>query len=65
MIKIILIELLLLVSSVLVFRSLWTWLDKIQWLHSDWGLSLSLLVGLIGTVIAIRFLNKCAGMKNH
>ncbi|RJQ21148.1 hypothetical protein C4580_02795 [Candidatus Woesearchaeota archaeon] len=49
-------ELLLILSSVLIFRSTWLFLDK--FLSSDAGLALSLLAGLALAALAIYQLYK-------
>jgi hypothetical protein len=58
--KIVVWEILLLLASVLVFRSVWTLLDRIPALTSDFGLWASLILGAIVTFMAIFMINKCA-----
>jgi len=58
--KVVVWEFLLLLASVLVFRSIWTLLDRIPAMTSDFGLWASLIVGTIVTFIAIFMINKCA-----
>jgi len=58
-IKIVVWEFLLLLASILVFRSVWTLLDRIPAMTSDFGLWASLILGAIVTFIAIFMINKC------
>jgi len=59
MIKITLLELMLIIGSVFIYRSLWIWLDRCPWLHTDLGLIISLLFGIALVVYALIRLNKC------
>lgn len=58
--KIVVWEFLLLLASILVFRSIWTLLDRVSALTSDFGLWASLILGAIVTFVAIFMINKCA-----
>jgi len=53
-------EFLLLLASVLVFRSVWTLLDRISVMTNHFGLWASLILGTIVTFMAIFMINKCA-----
>lgn len=57
--KVIMFEIILMLSSVFVFRSFWTWLDHCPWLHTQVGLWTSLLVGFLGTVWSLKYIHKC------
>ena len=52
-------EFLLLLASVLVFRGVWTLLDGVSAMASDFALWASLIVGAIVTFMAIFMINKC------
>ncbi len=58
--KIVIWEFLLLLASILVFRSVWTLLDRIPVLSSDFGLWASLILGAIVAFAAIFMINRCA-----
>jgi len=49
----------LIIGSVFIYRSLWIWLDRCPWLHTDLGLIISLLFGIALVVYALIRLNKC------
>ena len=52
-------EVMLVLFSVFIFRSFWVWLDRCPWLDTDAGLGVSLVIGMIGSVWALKNLNKC------
>ena len=52
--KIIWLEMVLIGSSILIFRSVWTFLDSIPWATSRNGLTLLLAVGIGATLVALR-----------
>ncbi len=52
--KIIWLEMVLIGSSILIFRSVWTFLDSIPWATSRSGLTLLLVVGIVATLVALR-----------
>ncbi|MBN2150956.1 MAG: hypothetical protein JW839_05910 [Candidatus Lokiarchaeota archaeon] len=56
--KTILEEVILLFSSILVFRSGWTLLDRVPWLHEDVALWIMLVAGSAVTIVALYLLNK-------
>ena len=60
MLKIVVWEFLLLLASILVFRGVWTLLDRIPALTIDFGLWVSLILGAIVAFVAIFMINKCA-----
>ncbi len=45
---------LLIGASVLIFRSLWAFLDSIPWASGTTGLAVLLVVGLVAAVVALR-----------
>lgn len=45
---------LLLGASVLIFRSLWAFLDTLAWASGTVGLAVLLVVGLVAAVVALR-----------
>ncbi len=47
-------EMLLLGASVLIFRSLWAFLDTLAWASGTVGLAVLLVVGLVAAVVALR-----------
>ena len=51
-------ELLLLFSSILVFRSTWTLLDQMAWASSRAGLLILLAIGFVLTLLARKAINK-------
>jgi hypothetical protein len=52
--KIIWLEMVLIGSSILIFRSVWTFLDSIPWATSRNGLTWLLVVGIVATLAALR-----------
>ncbi len=51
--KIIWMEVLLLGSSILIFRSVWAFLDKLTWARESAGLGLLLVVGAVIAIFAL------------
>ena len=51
-------ELLLLFSSILVFRSTWTLLDQMAWASARTGLLILLGIGFVLTLLALKAINK-------
>ena len=45
---------LLIGASILVFRSVWTFLDSIAWASGRVGLAVLLFVGIVAAVVALR-----------
>lgn len=56
--KLILCELLLLFSSILVFRSVWILLDQMAWASEKTGLLTLLGIGFVLTVLALKAIHK-------
>ena len=51
-------KLLLLFSSILVFRSTWTLLDQMAWASARTGLLILLGIGFVLTLLALKAINK-------
>ena len=56
--KIIGMEILLLGSSILIFRSVWAYLDSLSWARENGGLGLLLAVGIAIAVFALINIHK-------
>ncbi|MCG3175863.1 MAG: hypothetical protein MOGMAGMI_00800 [Candidatus Omnitrophica bacterium] len=56
--KIVWVELILLFASILIFRSVWIFLDTFAWASSGVGLAILLMVGLVASVCALREINR-------
>ena len=52
--QIIWMEMVLIGASILIFRSVWTFLDSIAWASGRVGLAVLLVVGIVATVVALR-----------
>ena len=63
--KIIWMELLLIGASILIFRSVWTFLDSIAWASSGVGLAVLLVVGIVAAVLALRSIEALSGKKGE
>ena len=61
--KIIWMELLLLGASILIFRSVWSFLDRMPWASSTPGLTVLLFAGVVATVFALRNIEALSGKK--
>lgn len=57
MIKIILLEILLIVGSVFIYRSLWLWLDQCPWLSTCEGSVAGLVFGVVIVIFGLSQLN--------
>lgn len=49
-------ELVLVIAGVFVFRSMWTLLDSFEFMNDPVALWLSLVLGTVATIWALRFL---------
>ena len=56
-------EMLLIGASILIFRSVWTFLDSIAWASGGVGLTVLLIVGVVAAVVALRSIEALAGKK--
>ena len=63
--KIIWMEMLLLGASILIFRSVWTFLDSIAWASGGVGLAVLLFVGMVAAVVALRSIEALSGKKGE
>ena len=52
--RIIWMEMVLMGASILVFRSVWTFLDSMSWASGRVGLAVLLIVGVVATCVALR-----------
>jgi hypothetical protein len=52
--KIIWMEMLLIGASILIFRSVWTFLDSVAWASGEVGLAVLLIAGVVAAVVALR-----------
>ena len=59
--KIIWMELVLMGASILVFRSVWTFLDSIPWASGRVGLAVLLIAGVAATCVALRSIEALSG----
>ena len=62
--KIIWMELLLLGASILIFRSVWSFLDRMPWASGKVGLAVLLAAGVVATVFALRHIEALSGKKD-
>jgi len=61
--QIIWMELLLIGASILIFRSVWTFLDSIAWASGGVGLAVLLVVGVVAAVLALRSIEALSGKR--
>ena len=61
--KIIWMEMLLIGASILIFRSVWTFLDSIAWASGKVGLTVLLVAGVVAAVFALRNIEALSGKK--
>jgi hypothetical protein len=52
--RIICLELILIAASVFIFRSIWTFLDKLPWASTNGGHAALLVIGVVLSVFALR-----------
>lgn len=52
--KIIWMEMVLIGASILIFRSVWIFLDSIAWASGGVGLAVLLIVGIVAALLALR-----------
>ena len=58
-------EMLLIGASILIFRSVWTFLDSIAWASGRVGLAVLLLVGILAAVLALRRIEAISARKGE
>jgi hypothetical protein len=58
-------EMLLIGASILIFRSVWTFLDSIPWASGGVGLAVLLVVGMVAAVVALRSIEALSGKKGE
>ena len=63
--KVIWMEILLIGASILIFRSVWTFLDSIAWASGGVGLAVLLIVGMVAAVVALRSIEALSGEKGE
>ena len=56
---------LLLGASILIFRSVWTFLDSIAWASGGVGLAVLLVVGMVAAVVALRSIEALSEKKSE
>ena len=54
--KLLFAEIVLIIASVFIFRGLWLLLDLYPVMHEEWVLVLSLIVGIVLTIPAMRYI---------
>ena len=59
--RIIWMEMVLIGASILVFRSVWTFLDSIPWASGGVGLAVLLITGVVAAVVALRSIEALSG----
>ena len=59
--KLIWMEMLLIGASILIFRSVWTFLDSIAWASGKVGLAVLLIAGVLAAVLALRSIEALSG----
>jgi len=63
--KIIWMEMVLIGASILIFRSVWAFLDSIPWASGGVGLAVLLVAGLVAAVVALRSIEALSGRKGE
>jgi uncharacterized membrane protein YqjE len=63
--KIIWMELVLMGASILVFRSVWTFLDSRPWASGGVGLAVLLIIGVVAACVALRSIEALSGKKGE
>jgi len=61
--KIIWMEMLLIGASILIFRSVWIFLDSVAWASGEVGLAVLLIAGVVAAVVALRSIEALYGKK--
>jgi hypothetical protein len=55
--KLIFSEIVLILGSVLIFRGLWTLLDRVPLMNNSWVLCVSLAMGIVITILALCYIS--------
>ena len=63
--KIIWMEMVLIGASILIFRSVWAFLDSIAWASGRVGLAVLLVVGIVAAILALRRIEALSGDKGE
>ena len=63
--KIIWMEMVLIGASILIFRSVWTLLDKSAWASGEVGLTVLLVAGVLLTAFALHHIQKPSDKKGE
>ena len=63
--KIIWMEMVLIGASILIFRSVWTFLDSIPWASGGVGLAVLLIVGVVAACVALRSIEALSGKEGE
>ena len=63
--KIIWMEMVLIGASILIFRSVWTFLDSIPWASGGVGLAVLLIVGVVAACVALRRIEALSGREGE
>ena len=63
--QIIWMEMLLIGASILIFRSVWTFLDSTAWASGRVGLAVLLVVGIVATLVALRSIEALSGKRGE
>jgi hypothetical protein len=58
-------EMVLIGASILIFRSVWTFLDSITWASGGVGLAVLLVVGIVAAVVALRSIETISAKKGE
>ena len=58
-------EMLLLGASILIFRSVWTLLDRMAWASGQVGLVVLLVAGVLTGVVALRSIEALSGKNGE
>ena len=59
--RIIWMEMVLIGASILIFRSVWTFLDSMAWASGRVGLAVLLVLGLVAAVLAVLSIEALSG----
>ena len=63
--KIIWMEMVLIGASILIFRSVWTFLDSMPWASGGVGLAVLLIAGVVAACVALRSIEALSAKKGE